>query len=157
MSASKTSPALKSKPEFVRVEAWPGLLAGYLELHRSTGFEFGRFDCCLFAADWVKLCTGQDPAKGLRGYKSEPGALKLLKEHGGVRGLADGVFPRVKLAFARRGDLVAYREPSLKGPAWACNALGILEGRYGWFATRDGLRPVPRESLLKTAWKVGGA
>lgn len=111
----------------------------------------------MFAADWVEQCLGVDPAEEWRGtYDSEASALKVLKKAKGVRGLADKTFTKCKLGFANRGDLVAYQDPALKGPAWARTALGILDGRYGLFATKNGVEPIERARLMKTAYRVGG-
>tara|TARA_S200002703_G_scaffold61685_1_gene53581 strand:- start:6127 stop:6585 length:459 start_codon:yes stop_codon:yes gene_type:complete len=141
-----------------RPENWAEALAVYLDSHRDIPFAWGAQDCCLFAADWVEICIGIDPAESWRGkYETQAGALKILKKHKGVRGLADKQFKRCKLGFANRGDLVAYRDPSLKGSALVTTALGILDGRYGLFATKRGVEPVLRTDLMKTAWKVGAA
>jgi len=152
------SKANSKKPQLARSQNWPVWLAAYLESRRNQDFKWGYHDCCIFAADWVRKSTGYDPAKDFRRkYRSEAGALKILKKKNGVRGLADNVFPRVKLAFAKRGDLVAFRDPALKGPAWACTALGILDGRHALFAGPESMRVIPRKLLMKTAWKVGEA
>lgn len=147
-----------SKPcsETPRPDDWPVRLGTYLESRRDQPFQWAKLDCCMLAADWVRQCLGIDPAKGLRSkYRSEAGAMKLLKAGKGVRGLADTQFDRVKLAYAQRGDLVAYKDPGLKGPAWATTVLGILEGTVAYVATKDGLKPVKRSELMKTCWRVG--
>jgi hypothetical protein len=144
------------KTEEDRPENWSSLLAVYLDARRATSFEWGSQDCCLFAADWVKECLGIDPAEQWRGqYNTEAGALKILKLGNGIRGLANATFTRCKVGFAHRGDLVAFQDPSLKGPAWATTSLGILDGRYGLFAGPEGVQAVPRNELMKTAWRVG--
>ncbi|MEP5000045.1 hypothetical protein [Pseudophaeobacter sp.] len=45
------------------------LLFCYLRETRATGrrFRAGRFDCALFAAEWVKRCSGKDLAAQWRG------------------------------------------------------------------------------------------
>ena len=51
-------------------------------------FEWGRNDCCLFAADAVLAMTGDvDPAQTLRGYASASAAQRLVEEAGGLREL----------------------------------------------------------------------
>ena len=141
-----------------RPENWAEALGVYLDSHRDMPFDWGKQDCCLFAADWVEICLGIDPAESWRGeYQTEAGALKILKKEKGVRGLAGKQFKSCNLAFARRGDLVAYNDPALSGPAIATTGLGILDGRYGLFASKDGVTPISRNKLLKTAWRVGKA
>jgi hypothetical protein len=69
---------------------WPDLLADYLGERLAMPFAWGSHDCCMFAAEWVRICTGEDFAKGYRGkYRSEAGALKLLKRDGGVVGIVE--------------------------------------------------------------------
>lgn len=139
-----------------RPEDWPARLSAYLDERRNVPFAWGSNDCCLFAANWLRVCHGVDLARPWRGkYKSEASALKVLKAAGGVRGVVDGLLPRVKLAFANRGDVVAYRDPNRNGPAWAVTSLGVLDGRHALFATPTGLAAIPRDNLMKTAWRVG--
>lgn len=139
-----------------RRPGWPDMLSVYLMERMDTPFAWGRHDCCLFAADWVRLVLGEDPAKGLRGkYRTRATGLALLKKHNGVRGLASVRFDRVPVNYAHRGDLVAFKDPDLRGPAWAVNSLGVLDGRLALFAGASGLTAVQRGKLLKTAWRVG--
>ena len=127
-----------------------------MEENQARPFKFGQHDCCLFAANWVKFCLKKDPAKGLRNrYKSEPGALRILKREGGVHGLARKQLKRVKLPFAQRGDLVVYQRTDISGPAYIKNALGILVGGHAVFAGPDGFQFIKRQALMATAYKIG--
>ena len=59
-----------------RADNWRTLLADFIESRRERPFVWGQHDCCLFAADWVALATGQDPAETHRGkYDSVHGDL----------------------------------------------------------------------------------
>lgn len=52
-------------------------------------FAWGFRDCAMFAADVVHAVTGRDPAGDLRGtYFSRRQAARVLRQHGGLRGLA---------------------------------------------------------------------
>jgi Domain of unknown function (DUF6950) len=64
------------------------LLPGYLASARTLHLRPGAHDCALFAAGWVRLCTGVDLAQGWRGrYRTlEEGAALLANE-----GIADPV------------------------------------------------------------------
>lgn len=42
-------------------------LARFLGAESRRPFVWGEADCALFVADWVRLCTGSDPAANLRG------------------------------------------------------------------------------------------
>ena len=139
-----------------RNDDWPQVFQAFVESKRNTTFEWGTNDCCLFAADWVLALTGHDPADPWRGtYKDKEGGLKILNKHNGARMLASAAFPRVHLNMAQRGDLVAYKDPSLEGPPWATTALGVLDGTFAWFLSPEGLTTVPRQNLMLTAWAIG--
>tara|TARA_B100001123_G_C15227865_1_gene993919 strand:+ start:112 stop:564 length:453 start_codon:yes stop_codon:yes gene_type:complete len=146
---------MKKKPKLTRQENWPTLLGNYLDEKRQSQFDYGRMDCCLFVADWVALVTGFDPAKPWRNkYGSIKTAFKFLKEFGGVKNLANGLFPSCALHEACDGDLVAWRTTN-KEPAVFSTALGILDSRYGIFMAKEGTTYIPRAALQRRAWRVG--
>lgn len=63
-------------------------LREYLAECSRRPFQWGTFDCCTFAADWIFTNTGWDPMADLRGrYSSEFGALRLIREAGGLENL----------------------------------------------------------------------
>lgn len=51
-------------------------------------FAWGVNDCALFAADCVAAVTGQDPAPHLRGHRTARQALRTIRDHGGLFGIA---------------------------------------------------------------------
>tara|TARA_R110000824_G_scaffold28928_3_gene96874 strand:+ start:8732 stop:9157 length:426 start_codon:yes stop_codon:yes gene_type:complete len=138
--------------EKIKSERIPSVLIGYLESKMSEPFCYGKNDCCLFAAKWVELVTGENPAQEFGIYESKKEAFKILTKSGGVRGICKKLFKRIHLNDAQRGDLVTYIEKP--GRAKFETALGILEGRYGFFVTEQGLRPIERSNLQKTAWRI---
>jgi hypothetical protein len=95
-----------------RVENWPKLLAAFIDERREVPFTWGKADCCLFAADWVRLATDLDPAADLRGkYDSGLGARRIIKRSGGLgamvaRALLPLGFREVALSLAGRGDVI---------------------------------------------------
>lgn len=68
------------------------LLQIYLTSHRRTQLRPGRFDCALFAADWVRTVSGLDLAGGWRGA---------------YRTLEDGHAQLAQAGFANLGDFFA--------------------------------------------------
>lgn len=103
-------------------------------------FAWGKSDCCTFAADWIRLRTGRDPAGRLRGlYGDETGARLIAKPSGGLAGLMCGLAVRAGLTRTRHpriGDvgMVVHedREPimAIRVPVgWAARTLdGIYLG-----------------------------
>lgn len=60
-------------------------LADYLAKTARTPFALGSHDCLLWAADWIALNRGVDPAAHLRGsYDSPLGYMRLVRKAGGV-------------------------------------------------------------------------
>lgn len=132
-----------------RHDTWPALLTTFIEERRALGFIWGANDCCLFAADWVRMATGQDFADGIRGrYFSALGAARVLKQYGGVVGLTErhAGLQRGTLTTAQRGDLLAHQMPGGL-------ALGICLGAVGAYVGRDGIKFAPAADAA-AVWKV---
>jgi hypothetical protein len=111
-----------------RRDNWPNLLAQFIEQRREQPFAWGVNDCCIFAADWVEVCTGEDYAKTWRNrYSSGLGAVRFLDEAG-------------------RGDIVAQE-------AGRGMTLGICLGVTTAFVTKNGLAFGSIANAEKS-WKV---
>ena len=86
---------------------WQVRLLALTESREEVPFEWGKYDCCLFAADVVREITGVDYAEPFRGkYTAEEGAKALLEEKGGLVEYIDSVLPRKDVNFVQRGDVV---------------------------------------------------
>lgn len=57
-------------------------LARFLGAEARRPFVWGEADCALFVADWVRLCTGSDPAADLRGRYSCHRSAALVWQSG---------------------------------------------------------------------------
>ncbi len=134
----------------MRREDWPEILSEQLAAGRQRPFEWGRHDCCLFAADVVAAMTGTDYAAEFRGrYRSAGGAKRALTRYGAgslettlTAKLGAPVAPRL----ARRGDVLLLDTED--GPA-----LGICAGTHGFFAAPEGLARMP-VAACRGAWRV---
>jgi hypothetical protein len=121
-----------------RAANWPKLLAEFIDDRRDVPFAWGKADCCLFAADWVRLATDLDPAADLRGkYNSGLGARRIIKRSGGLdvmvaRALLPLGFREVALSLAGRGDIIV--RDSGDG-----DCAGVVMGAQSAFVGRDGL------------------
>lgn len=92
----------------MRLDSWEKNLNAYL---KTVGpFEWGKNDCCLFAANAVEAMTGVDPAKKYRGYKTKLGAAKKLKNIG-IEGAWTEVLngEPINPKLCRRGDVVLFQ------------------------------------------------
>lgn len=131
-----------------RRDNWPKLLAQFIEARRAQPFAWGSNDCCIFAADWVEICTGEDYAKTWRGrYTSAIGAVRFLDQAGGLEALVDALgLNRVSPQLAGRGDIIAQE-------AGRGVTLGICLGVTTAFAAKTGLVFGPITNV-ETAWKI---
>lgn len=80
-------------------------LAEYITRHLRVPFCYGRLDCVLFAAGWVKEKTGVDPLAGLPKWKNERQAMRVIKAAGGLEAAIDKRLKRVEPNFAKDGDI----------------------------------------------------
>ncbi len=93
----------------MRAEGWESLLAEYLE--NPHPFQWGTNDCVLFAAEWVRLCTGIDHAAGVRGKYSTAKGAKIKMTRAGfpdAAAVADARLVSKPVGFAQRGDIVLH-------------------------------------------------
>lgn len=125
------------------------MLTAYLKERADRPFEWGVNDCCIFAADWVRLVTGRDPMGYWRGYSDEAEAHHLIERGGGLARMVTEALGLAlpTVATAQRGDVVLFE--SGNGPA-----LGICAGEK--FAA---VRPVGGVGYFSmrhavTAWRV---
>lgn len=124
-------------------------LAAHIEKAREWAFSFGEHDCCLFAADWVLTCTGQDFAAPFRGrYATRAKAIAMLGARGGLEAVVTGALGEALPTpfLAQRGDVVAVQTDEGL-------ALGVCDGALAWFVGPHGLAAQPMEAWAK-AWRV---
>src|SRR4051812_37549282 len=124
----------------MRVHDWPQQLDAYILECRSRAFDWKDFNCALFAADWIRIATGTDPADGLRDIASKTQALRILAEYESLADLATkriGIEP-VHPSAAKRGDIVLARIPLADGTEAEC--FGICCGVRCAFPQEIGIR-----------------
>ena len=128
-----------------RLNNWEQLLAEFIAKNKNTSFQWGVFDCCLFACDAVLTITGVDMAQDFRGkYTTAKEAYEFVKNFAGD-GLAELVAKRaqelgiteIKPLLAQRGDVVLVNKDGH-------DSLGIvgLDGRFALCAAIKGLTQV---------------
>jgi hypothetical protein len=139
----------------MRKENWPQLLAGKISECRSREFQYGAFDCFLFAAECVEAITGIDHAAEFRGYDSKIEAYKIIANYGSVAAMVTAILgadPK-PVAFAQRGDVVVASVPIADGEF--SDAVGICDGVYSWFAAPTGLQKFRTIAVGSNAWSIG--
>ncbi len=131
-----------------RLQDWPERLADFIEARRERAFSWGESDCCLFVCDGIAAMTGTDPGERWRGlYQSEKGARRVLRDNGGVGGLATLILgPPIAPALAGRGDVVMIDTPSGEALALSVGAGIAAQGDSGIEFHPAG--------AAKAAWKI---
>jgi hypothetical protein len=129
---------------------WPRLMNQAIESVLDKPFEWGKHDCCLFAAGVVEAMTGEDPMAEFRGkYHDQESALKALKKIG-----SGSLYHTMRAKFGnprrpRRGDVVYHTFDT--GPT-----LGICVGANSVFVgeegNHEGLVILPTAEMKRGFW-----
>lgn len=132
-----------------RLHDWQLRLREFAREKQATPFEWGKNDCCLFAADAVLAITGEDVAADMRGsYDSALGAARQLEAMGGVGVIATArLGPSVSPRLARIGDVVLL---SIDG----AESLGLCNGTSVLGPSEAGTRAYGMDVAV-AAWRVG--
>ncbi len=135
-----------------RLSDWPERLSAHLHARMKEPFVWGKNDCCLFAMDCVMAITGADLAAPYRGYDSQTQAVRLLKKHGGIVGIAEAVarqyaIPEIAPTMAGRGDVCLF-------DVGHGDTLGICAGAVIFVPGLQGLANTPTLQAIR-AWRIG--
>lgn len=143
---------MSATPTLQRLPGWPERLHAFLADALACPFAWAEHDCCHFAAQDVQALTGQDLLAPWRGrYRTRAGALRLLRQLGGLRAAVASVLgaPDASVAQAWRGDLV------LVSQAPGHELLAVWEGPW-WCAPGPG-GLVQRQGGVVAVWRIGHA
>lgn len=126
---------------------WQIRLQDFVQSRRAEPFAWGRHDCCLFVCDAIQAITGHDPAADLRGYSTEREAMRMLRAHGGVRGLADArAGAAVPVLAAQVGDVGLL-------PLDGRDTLGLCGGAHWLAPGAQGIVALPLDAATH-AWRA---
>lgn len=117
-------------------------LAEYITRRLRVPFFWGKHDCVLFASGWVKCKTGIDHLADQPTWTSAKGAMRIVRDLGGLESLMDGRFDRINPHAAKDGDLALYN-----------GALCIFSGPHIVGPGPDGLSFIDRMGAV-CAWRV---
>lgn len=119
-----------------RREDWEVRLFAEIQARQHLVFDFKKHDCCRSGAALVKAMTDHDLMKGLRGYRSAAGAVRMISENGGdlfdivKRRCAQAGWKQIPVSQARRGDIVFTRTPPMDT---IDAAIGVVVGHKATF------------------------
>jgi hypothetical protein len=135
----------------------------HLMAHAHHAFEWGKNDCCLYAANAIQCFTGVDIAADFRGlYSNQISAMAAIKAVTGGSTVADaaawcaakhGLVEYAHPRQAQRGDLVVMRQNAEDPDERLMAGVVHLSGRD---LVTVGERGLMRISILNVvrAWKV---
>lgn len=130
---------------------WIARLRAEVERASAQPFEWGRQDCCLFAARCVDaMIAGSEYVAELRtAYTDKASALRFLVEQGGIEaGVTARFGPPVPWPRAMRGDLVLVDTEDGVG------SLGVCLGEMSVFISHEhGVEYLPTRSV-RACWSV---
>lgn len=127
-------------------------------------FQWGTFDCCLFAADAIRIMTGRDPMEGCRGYDSESTAAHLLRERFGTTDIRQVFLSIVRQCNARTVELGDARDGDIACIRWVKSfnrathldqscGMGVVYLRQVLGCTSQGLVAIPSKTRIIDVWR----
>tara|TARA_B100000427_G_scaffold329803_1_gene347897 strand:- start:6972 stop:7385 length:414 start_codon:yes stop_codon:yes gene_type:complete len=95
---------------------WATTFHVFLEENKDRPFQWGKWDCCLFANAGIKAMTGEDLIPKSLKWKDEKTALVAINKYGGdlqksiAKACKAKKVPTIDKMFATTGDLVVFKE-----------------------------------------------
>jgi len=136
----------------MKLPDWDHRLRQFIDTHARRPFEWGVWDCVLFAAQSADFITGNDYSVSWIGrYNSQYGATRIIAEYfgGKFESIFDNYYHPTPHQLAQSGDIVRGVPPG-DGPTH-----GIAVGSKVVFAGHGGLITYPAsEVVLDRAWRV---
>ena len=133
----------------MRLKNWPSRFAALVASVRARPFEWGKHDCCLWAASAVLAITGRDPGAQWRaGYRTGRAALLILGSIGGLEAAGAMSGRPIAPALACEGDVGLV--------TWPCGTRSLaVRSTDAWMCAGDaGLVFLPLDAASH-AWGVG--
>lgn len=138
-----------------RVPGAAEALAALLAERRRMAFRWGVHDCCMFAAEAIRVQTGIDPARNLRGrYATALQAARVVQACGGLLAIGSAALgePLRAPLLACSGDLGMVNSRGPDGEP--VQVLAVCIGEWWQVPVADGLALRPLSDGLM-AWRVG--
>lgn len=117
-------------------------LSDYIKENSNTPFQWGVFDCSVFASKAIEIQTGMNLRKEFEGkYFSKRESLEIQKSIDTIENIMDSHFSRINPNFASRGDIYMLEN----------NTMGVEFG--GVLSTTEaGIKPAKNE--VRICWRV---
>lgn len=135
-----------------KLEQWEIKLSDLLKENRERDFEWGTWDCCMFANACLEAISGKGIIPDEMKWDSELSAFKAIKDYGGTldkalekAALAAGMVP-VKVQYVTTGDLVVIMDNNKP-------VAGISDGSR-IMSPSDGGYAFSLPSKIEAAWRI---
>ena len=134
-------------------EDWIDIFFEFIRENKDKPFEWGKWDCCIFANACIKSMTGQNLIPSTLKWKNEETAMKAIKENGKtLNGAVTKAYKAKKLQtikpmFITTGDLVIFKEES--------ELVGISDGFNILEPSDDGIEFKSHDLIIK-GWRING-
>lgn len=133
-----------------RVYNWIEQLQGAFEAAAKKPFDYGLYNCGLFAAECIDAMTGSERAAELKTqFNDEASALEFVKRYGSIKAAVSARLgePSDRWVDARRGDVCLM--PTPWGPG-----LGICVGvQVAMMAPDSGLTHMKIDKIV-AVWRI---
>ena len=126
---------------------WDSLFFDFVEKNRKKQFEWGKWDCCLFADACIKEITGESLIPKELKWKNKKTALEAIKSYGGSlkksieKACKAKKVKSIHKNFCTTGDLVVFKEKS--------ELVGMSDGFNVLSPSDDGLEVKNDVKILK--------
>tara|TARA_R100001460_G_scaffold26422_1_gene53419 strand:+ start:661 stop:1077 length:417 start_codon:yes stop_codon:yes gene_type:complete len=134
-------------------EDWIDIFFEFIRENKDKPFEWGKWDCCIFANACIKAMTGQNLIPNTLKWKNEETAMKAIKDYGKTlkgavtKACKTKKLQEVKPAFITTGDLVVFKEDS--------ELVGISDGFNILAPSEDGIAFKSHDLIVK-GWRING-
>ena len=121
---------------------WP-----VLDAYSRAPFEYGKHDCCLFAARCLDaVCGGDYAARLSKCYRDKAGSRRFIAKHGGLAPAVSSFLGPLQSGLPSRGDVTLVDTEDGDGVGVCCGATIAV-------AADDGLEFYPL-SAARGYWRV---
>lgn len=139
-------------------------VAKYIEQCTDRAFEWGTFDCCIYAAGAIELATGRNPMEGCPIYNSEVSASIALYKKYNERSIRQ-VFlkiveefnaQQVHIADMQDGDLACVKWPHEFTNSRSIDqsyGMGVVFANRVLVCSNHGLIAVPSTHRIVDIWR----
>jgi len=130
---------------------WQNIFIEFIEENRFKKFEWGKWDCCLFADACIKAMTGESVIPATLKWNNKETAQEAIVNYGKTlngaltKACKAKKIKQIKPIYVTTGDLVLFKEET--------ELVGISDG-FNILAPSDNGLNVKSHDLIKKVWRI---